>query len=98
MTLVTGGAANVNTASLTVVTQPAQTGGDGGHHLTTGIITYDAGLGGHHWSPPLTFAYCAPRSTYSSAGNGLHDDHATYTPATAQYMGRDRGLYGSSAQ
>ncbi|MGP8005474.1 MAG: hypothetical protein ACLP2J_00340, partial [Acidimicrobiales bacterium] len=93
MTLVTGGAANVNTASLTVVTQPASGAVTVATTSTTGILTYTP-LAGTTGVQTATFAYCAPTFTYPSAGN-CTTATMTYTPATTQYMGQYAlGLYG----
>ena len=92
MTLVTGGAANVNTASLTVVTHPVERRGDGGHHLDHRDPHYTPARRAHgHDLPPSP---TAPRRHLPVRGNAAPPPRCR-TPATAQYMGQEtRGLYG----
>ena len=85
-TLVTGGSADVDTASLTIVTQSAS--GTAAANTTTDVVT---------WTPTtstsgiqtVTFALCAPTIAYS-AGNPLCTDATlTFNPATVQPMGEN---------
>ena len=82
LTLVDGGAAAVNPASLVIVTAPSS-GAAGA--AATGLITYtpDASTSGVQ---SLTFAYCAPTFTYPTAGK-CSTATLTYTPTTNQPMG-----------
>ena len=71
MTQVTGGASNVNTASLTVVSQPPAADGyvTTSTSSTTGIVNMYQALNPVDNSFTATLAYCAPGFTYPSAGN-----------------------------
>ena len=57
LTLVSGGAASVNTASLTIVTQPASGTATASPTASNGIITYTP-ASGTTGPQTLTFAYC----------------------------------------
>ena len=85
LTLVSGGAASVNTGSLTIVTQPSSGTATDTTSGTNGIITYTP-ASGTTGVQTLTFAYCAPGDTYPSAGN-CTTATLTYTPSTGQYFG-----------
>ena len=89
LTLVSGGAASVNTASLTIVTQPASGTATVTASSTHGIISYTP-ASGTTGTQTLTFAYCAPGDTYPSAGN-CTTATMTYGVASGQYMGGDAG-------
>ena len=88
LTLVSGGAASVNTSSLTVVTQPPA--GDGtvvastsaGHGLLT-LLPGDSATS----TFSATFAYCAPGDTYSPGSPNCTTATMAYAPATDQLMG-----------
>ena len=88
LTLVSGGAASVNTSSLTVVTQPPA--GDG-----TVVASTPAGHGFLTLLPgdsatstfSATFAYCAPGDTYSPGSPNCTTATMSYAPATDQLMG-----------
>ena len=71
MTQVTGGASNVNTASLTVVSQPPANDGyiTTSTTATTGIVNMYQALNPVDNAFTATLAYCAPGFTYPSAGN-----------------------------
>ena len=93
LTLVTGGAASVNTASLTVVTQPASGTVTETNTATTGILTYTP-VAATTGVQTATFAYCAPTYTYPTAGE-CTTATMTYTPSTAQWVGQEAaGIYG----
>ncbi len=85
LTLVSGGAASVNTASLTIVTQPSSGTATDTTSATNGIVTYTP-ASGTTGAQTLTFAYCAPGDTYPSAGN-CTTATLTYSPSTGQYFG-----------
>ncbi len=85
LTLVSGGAASVNTASLTIVSQPSSGAATDTTSGTNGIITYSP-ASGTTGVQTLTFAYCAPGDTYPSAGN-CTTATLTYAPSTGQYFG-----------
>jgi hypothetical protein len=85
LTLVSGGAASVNTASLTIVTQPSSGTATDTTSGTNGIITYTP-ASGTTGVQNLTFAYCSPGDTYPSAGN-CTTATLTYTPSSGQYFG-----------
>jgi hypothetical protein len=85
LTLVNGGASSVNTASLTIVTQPASGSATDTTSSSTGIITYTP-ASGTTGDQVLTFAYCAPGDTYPSTGN-CTTATLTYAPSTGQYFG-----------
>ena len=89
LTLVTGGAASVNTASLTIVTQPASGTATASAGATNGIITYTPAAG-TTGSQTLTFAYCAPGATYPTAGS-CSTATLTYAASVGEYMGADVG-------
>ena len=88
LTLVSGGAASVNTSSLTVVTQPPA--GDGtvvastpaGHGFLT-LLPGDTATSAFS----ATFAYCAPGDTYSPGSPNCTTATMSYAPATDQLMG-----------
>ncbi len=86
LTLVSGGASNVNPASLTVVSQPPA--GDG-----TVITTANQGIlsmlpGDNATSTfSATFAYCAPGDTYSPGSPNCTTATMNYAPAVDQEMG-----------
>ena len=71
LTQVTGGASNVNTSSLTVVSQPPATDGyiTTSTTATTGIVNMYQALNPADNTFTATLAYCAPGFTYPSAGN-----------------------------
>ncbi len=85
LTLVSGGAASVNTSSLTVVSQPSSGSATVATTSTTGIVTYTP-ASGTTGVQTLTFAYCAPGDTYPSAGN-CTTATLSYTPSSTQYFG-----------
>ena len=85
LTLVSGGAASVNTASLTIVTQPASGTATAAPTSTNGIITY-APASGTTGTQTLTFAYCTPGNTYPSAGN-CTTATISYAASVGEYMG-----------
>jgi len=89
LTLVSGGAASVNTASLTIVTQPASGSATAAPTSTNGIITYTP-ASGTTGTQTLTFAYCTPGNTYPSAGN-CTSATITYAPSVGEYMGANVG-------
>jgi hypothetical protein len=84
LTLVDGGAAAVNPASLTIVTPPSS--GSATASTSNGIITYTPGAS-TTGPQSLTFAYCAPTFTYSSNSAKCTTATLTYTPTTNQPMG-----------
>ena len=63
LTLVTGGASSVNTASLTIVTQPASGAATVSTDASHGYINYTP-ASGTTGNQTLTFAWCAPGATY----------------------------------
>ena len=71
ITQVSGGASNVNTSSLTVVSQPPAADGylTTSTTATTGIVNMYQALNPVDNSFTATLAYCAPGFTYPSAGN-----------------------------
>ena len=71
LTQVSGGAANVNTASLAVVSQPPSADGyiTTSTTSTTGIVNMYQALSPVDNTFSATLAYCAPGFTYPSAGN-----------------------------
>ncbi len=71
LTQVSGGAANVNTSSLTVVSQPPVADGylTTSTTSTTGIVNMYQALNPVDSTFSATLAYCAPGFTYPSAGN-----------------------------
>ena len=71
LTQVTGGAANVNTSSLTVVTQPPASDGyvTVSTTSTTGIVNMYQALDPTDNAFSATLAYCAPGFTYPGPGN-----------------------------
>jgi titin len=88
LTLVTGGAANVNTSSLVVVSQPPA---DDGYVVakpssTHGLVAMYPALNPVDNSFSATLAYCAPTYTYPAAGE-CTTFTMTYTLATGQDMG-----------
>jgi hypothetical protein len=85
LTLVSGGAASVNTSSLTVLAQPSSGSATVATTSTTGIVTYTP-ASGTTGVQTLTFAYCAPGDTYPSAGN-CTTATLSYTPSSSQYFG-----------
>ena len=86
LTLVSGGASNVNPASLTVVSQPPV--GDGTVVTTAnqGILSLLPGDNGTS-AFNATFAYCAPGDTYSAGSPNCTTATMTYAPATDQEVG-----------
>ena len=88
LTQVTGGAASVNTASLTVVTQPPANDGyvTTTNSSTTGIVNMYQALNPVDTTFNATLAYCAPGFTYPSAGNCTTFTE-TYGIAQSQEMG-----------
>jgi hypothetical protein len=89
LTLVSGGAASVNTASLTIVTQPASGTATASGTASNGIITYTPATG-TTGTQSVTFAYCAPGATWPSAGN-CTTATLTYAPSVGEYLGADVG-------
>ena len=85
LTLVAGGAASVNTASLAIVSEPASGSATVTTSSTNGIITYTP-ASGTTGVQTLTLAYCAPGDTYPSAGN-CTTATVSYTPSSSQYFG-----------
>jgi hypothetical protein len=71
LTQVSGGSSNVNTSSLTVVSQPPSTDGyiTTSNTATTGIVNMYQALNPVDSTFSATLAYCAPGFTYPSAGN-----------------------------
>ena len=71
LTQVSGGASNVNTSSLTVVSQPPAADGyvTTSTTATTGIVNMYQALNPVDNTFTATLAYCAPGFTYPSAGN-----------------------------
>ena len=90
LTQVSGGASNVNTASLTVVTQPPTADGyvTTSNTSTTGIVNMYQALNPVDNSFSATLAYCAPGFTYPSAGNCTTFTE-TYGIAQSQEMGEE---------
>ena len=90
MTLVSGGAAAVNTASLTIVTQPSS------GSATAAAELHDMGSSPTRQqqeptgSQTLTFAYCTPGNTYPSAGN-CTTATITYAVSVGEYLGANVG-------
>ena len=87
LTLVSGGAASVNTSSLTIVTQPSSGSADGEHDLLARTDHLHPG-GGHHRCPDPDLRLLRTGDTYPSAGN-CTTATLTYAPATDQYFGGD---------
>jgi hypothetical protein len=85
LTLVSGGAASVNTSSLTIVTQPASGTATAAPTATNGIVTYTP-ASGTTGNQTVTFAYCAPGDTYPSAGN-CTTATLTIAPSVGEYLG-----------
>ncbi len=85
LTLVTGGASAVNTASLTIVSQPASGTATASAGASNGIITYTP-VAGTSGPQTLSFAYCAPGTTYPSAGN-CTTATLTYAVSSGEYIG-----------
>jgi hypothetical protein len=96
LTLVSGGAASVNTASLTIVTQPPVADGTAtaATTSTTGIINMTpASTATGTFS--LTFAYCSPGQTYSAGNTACTTATLSYAASSLQYMGQETdGLFG----
>ncbi len=95
LTLVSGGASNVNPASLTVVSQPPA--GDGAVITTAnqGILSLlpgDSATSAFH----ATFAYCDPGDTYSAGSPDCTTATMTYAPAVDQEVGEDITVDGIS--
>ena len=88
LTLVSGGAASVNTASLVIVTQPASGSATVTASATHGLINYTP-ASGTTGTQTLTFAYCSPGNTYP--GSSCTTATMTYAVASGQYMGGDAG-------
>ena len=88
LTQVSGGASNVNTASLTVVTQPPAADGyvTTSTTSTTGIVNMYQALNPVDSTFSATLAYCAPGFTYPSAGN-CTTFVENYKLASSQEMG-----------
>jgi hypothetical protein len=85
LTLVAGGAASVNTASLTIVSQPVSGSATVSTSASNGIISYTP-ASGTTGTQTLTFAYCAPGDTYPSAGN-CTTATLSYLASSGQYFG-----------
>ena len=85
LTLVSGGASSVNTASLTIVSQPASGSATASAGASNGIITYTPATG-TTGPQTLTFAYCAPGATYPTAGS-CTTANLVYAPSVGEYMG-----------
>ncbi len=88
LTQVTGGASNVNTSSLAVVSQPPANDGyiTTSTTATTGIVNMYQALNPVDSTFTATLAYCAPGFTYPSAGNcTTFTEH--YAIAQTQDMG-----------
>ncbi len=85
---VTGGATNVNTASLTVVTQPPANDGYivTSNTSSTGLLTMYPALNPVDSTFSATFAYCAPTFTYPNPGECTTATE-TYGLATSAEMG-----------
>ena len=88
LTQVSGGASNVNTSSLTVVSQPPVADGyiTTSTTSTTGIVNMYQALNPVDSTFSATLAYCAPGFTYPSAGN-CTTFVETYKLASSQEMG-----------
>ena len=88
LTLVSGGAASVNTSSLTVVSQPPA--GDGtvvaSASASHGILTLLPGDSATS-AFSASFAYCAPGDTYSPGSPNCTTATMNYAPATDQLVG-----------
>ncbi len=89
MTQVTGGAANVNTSSLTVVNQPPAADGyvTTSTTATTGIVNMYQAIAPADNTFTADLAYCAPGFTYPSAGNCT-----TFTEHYGLAQSQDTGL------
>ena len=88
LTQVSGGASNVNTSSLTVVSQPPAADGyiTTSTTSTTGIVNMYQALNPVDSTFSATLAYCAPGFTYPSAGN-CTTFAENYKLASSQEMG-----------
>ncbi len=88
LTQVSGGASSVNTASLTVVSQPPAADGyvTTSSTSTTGIVNMYQALNPVDSTFSATLAYCAPGFTYPSTGNCTTFTE-TYGIAQSQEMG-----------
>ncbi len=88
LTQVSGGASNVNTSSLTVVSQPPVADGyvTTSTTSTTGIVNMYQALAPADNNFTATLAYCAPGFTYPSAGN-CTTFNENYGIAQSQEMG-----------
>ena len=88
LTQVTGGASNVNTASLTVVAQPPADDGYivASNTASTGLLTMYPALNPVDSTFTATFAYCAPTYTYPTPGECTTATE-TYGLATSADMG-----------
>ena len=95
LTQVTGGASSVNTASLTVVTQPPAADGYvvASNTSTTGLLTMYPALQPADSQFTATFAYCAPGFTYPTAGECTTATE-TYGQATNADMGDQLTILG----
>ncbi len=95
LTLVSGGASNVNPASLTVLSQPPA--GDGAVITTAnqGILSL---LPGDSATTAFsaTFAYCDPGDTYSAGSPDCATATMNYAPAVDQEVGEDITVDGIS--
>ena len=88
LTQVTGGASNVNTASLTVVNQPPADDGYvvASNTASTGLLAMYPALNPVDSTFSATFAYCAPTYTYPTPGECTTATE-TYGVATSADMG-----------
>ncbi len=95
LTLVTGGAASVNTSSLTVVSQPPADDGSvvATPSTTHGLVAMYPALNPADNSFSATLAYCAPTFTYPTAGE-CTTFTMTYTLAVGQDMGDQLSILG----
>jgi hypothetical protein len=90
LTLVSGGATNVNTASLTVVSQPPAADGTvvtGTVSSTHGILTLLPTVAPPDPTFSYQYAYCAPGDTYSLGSPNCTTATMTYTVGVASDMG-----------
>lgn len=95
LTQVTGGATNVNTSSLTVVSQPPANDGYvvASTTSTTGLLTMYPALDPVDSTFSATFAYCAPTYTYPTPGECTTATE-TYGLATSADMGDQLSILG----
>jgi len=85
LTLVSGGASSVDTASLTIVSQPASGSATASAGTSNGIITYTPATG-TTGAQTLTFAYCSPGASYPTTGS-CTTANLTYAPSSGEYLG-----------